>query len=54
MIFGALGVAFGMLPLSQRSSLLICDTWDVDIDARVVSLRSGVGIELELGLSIFG
>jgi hypothetical protein len=34
-----------MLPLSQRSSLRICDTWDIDIAARVVSLRSGIGVD---------
>src|SRR5271168_2263119 len=49
MIFGATRVALSMLPLSQRASLSICDTRDFDIAARSISLRSGVGIELELG-----
>jgi hypothetical protein len=46
MIFEALGVALRMLPLSQRSSLSICDAWEIGIAAAVVSLRSGIGIEL--------
>jgi hypothetical protein len=45
MIFEAHVVALSMLPLSQRSSLLICDTRDFDIDARVVSICFGIGID---------
>ena len=34
-----------MLPTVRRASLLICDAWEIDIAARVVSLRSGIGID---------
>jgi hypothetical protein len=44
MNFEALALASVVLPLCQRSSVLICETWELRIDARVDLLSSGVGI----------